>query len=541
MQFPRFNLNVSFSLNIIYLEFFKKFNKGGVYVNLVHSLAETAQKQGERTAYVFQDQSVSYDYFNNMVTKFSSSLAEMGIGKGDNVALIVGNSPHFLIGLYGVMRAGATVIPVNPIYTADEMHYIMQNGDVKAIITLDILLPIMQSLTPRLPSIEHIIICETQPEKTYEENEKMKTFTTLVQAGDVSFPCAPIDEEDIAVILYTSGTTGKPKGAMLTHKNLYSNADDVANYLQYSENDRVVAALPMFHVFCLTVAVNAPIVNGATILMLPKFSPQEVFRLCRTYEATVFAGVPTMYNYLFLHEGGNAEDVKTLRLCISGGASMPVALLTNFEKKFNVIVSEGYGLSEAAPVTCFNPLDRPRKPGSIGTNIWNVENKVVNELGEEVAVGEVGELIVRGPNVMKGYYKAPEETAATLRDGWLYTGDLAKMDEEGYFYIVDRKKDIVLVGGYNVYPREVEEVLYAHEAVAEVVVIGAPHESLGEAVKAFVVLKDQTVTEEELIAYCAEHLAKYKVPSSVEFLAELPKNTTGKLLRRVLKEQAMQV
>ncbi|MGQ0419971.1 AMP-binding protein, partial [Bacillus sp. HC-Mk] len=252
----------------------------------------------------------------------------------------------------------------------------------------------------RLPSLENIIICETSSDFNHTETEKMKTFTSFVGTGDTTYEGPELDEEDVAVILYTSGTTGKPKGAMLTHKNLYSNASDVASYLQYTADDRVVAALPMFHVFCLTVAVNAPIVNGATILMLPKFSPKEVFRICRTYEPTIFAGVPTMYNYLYLFEEASAEDVKTLRLCISGGASMPVALLQNFEKRFNVIVSEGYGLSEASPVTCFNPLDRPRKPGSIGTNIWHVENKIVNELGEEVPVGAVGELIVRGPNVM---------------------------------------------------------------------------------------------------------------------------------------------
>ncbi|ENJ6135183.1 fatty acid--CoA ligase family protein [Bacillus cereus] len=510
-------------------------------MNLVQSLAETAKKKGDKPAYIFMDQSVSYDQLNKMVTRFSSNLAEMGIGKGDNVALVVGNSPHFLVGLYGTMKAGATVIPVNPIYTADEMHYILQNGDVKTIIVLDVLLPVIQSLTTRLPSLENIIICETSSDFNHTETKKMKTFTRMIGAGDVTYEGPELDEEDVAVILYTSGTTGKPKGAMLTHKNLYSNANDVASYLQYTADDRVVAALPMFHVFCLTVAVNAPIVNGATILMLPKFSPKEVFRICRTYEPTIFAGVPTMYNYLYLFEEASAEDVKTLRLCISGGASMPVALLQNFEKRFGVIVSEGYGLSEASPVTCFNPLDRPRKPGSIGTNIWHVENKIVNELGEEVPVGAVGELIVRGPNVMKGYYNAPEDTAATLKDGWLYTGDLAKMDEEGYFYIVDRKKDIVLVGGYNVYPREVEEVLYMHESVAEVVVIGVPDENLGEAVRAYVVLKQTNVTEEELMHYCTLHLAKYKVPKSIEFLTELPKNTTGKLLRRALREKAMQV
>ncbi|MGR5986100.1 fatty acid--CoA ligase family protein [Bacillus cytotoxicus] len=501
-------------------------------MNLVQSLAETAVKKGEKPAYIFMDESVSYDQLNKMVTKFSSNLAKMGITKGDHVALAVGNSPHFLIGLYGVMKTGATVVPVNPIYTADEMHYILQNGDVKTIIILDILLPIIQSLTTRLPSLEHIIICETSSDFQLTDNEKVKTFTSLVETGDISYEGPLLHEEDVAVILYTSGTTGQPKGAMLTHKNLYSNARDVATYLQYTEDDRVVAALPMFHVFCLTVAIHAPIINGAIILMLPKFSPKEVFRICRTYKPTIFAGVPTMYNYLYLYEGASAEDMHSLRLCISGGASMPVALLENFEKRFRVIVSEGYGLSEASPVTCFNPLDRPRKPGSIGTNIWHVENKVVNELGEEVPVGEVGELIVRGPNVMKGYYKAPEDTATVLREGWLYTGDLAKMDEEGYFYIVDRKKDIILVGGYNVYPREVEEVLYKHEEVAEVIVIGVPDESLGEAVCAYVVPKHDRVREEELIHYCSLHLAKYKVPKKDRIFEGITEKHHGKTIKK---------
>jgi len=229
-----------------------------------------------------------------------------------------------------------------------------------------------------------------------------------------------------------------------------------------------------------------------------------------------------------------------LRLCISGGASLPVALLKNFEKKFNVAVSEGYGLSEASPVTCFNPLDRPRKPGSIGTTILNVKNKVVNELGEDAAVGEVGELIVHGPNVMKGYYKMPEETAATIRNGWLYTGDLARMDEEGYFYIVDRKKDLIIVGGYNVYPREVEEALYNHPDVVEVAVLGVPDLNQGEAVKCYVVSKNANLTVEQLREYCKEHLAKYKIPSTFDFLEELPKNTTGKILRRALHTQVQQ-
>ncbi|MFY2157540.1 fatty acid--CoA ligase family protein [Cytobacillus firmus] len=516
-------------------------------MNLTEQLHETAIKMGDKTAYYFMDQSSTYAELDGAVTKFADGLSKLGVKKGDHIALLLGNSPHFVIGLHGALRLGATVIPINPIYTPDEIGYIVNNGDVKAVVTLDLLVPLIEKMHQALPKVENYIICDTPQGQASEQDlsalsafSKMKSFTQLIALGDIGFKGPELEEDDTAVILYTSGTTGKPKGAMLTHKNLYSNAKDVSDYLHMNENDRVITTLPMFHVFCLTVALNAPLMNGATILIDPKFSPKEIFRLAKKYEPTVFAGVPTMYNFLLQYEDGNPEDLKSLRLCISGGAAMPVALLHGFEKKFNVIVSEGYGLSEASPVTCFNPLDKPRKAGSIGQSIMNVENKVVNELGEEVSIGEVGELIVRGPNVMKGYYKLPEETAATIRDGWLYTGDLAKRDEEGYFYIVDRKKDLILVGGYNVYPREVEEVLYNHREVVEAAVLGVPDPNLGEAVKCYVVTNNPQLTEELLLAYCAEHLARYKVPSSIEFLEELPKNTTGKILRRALKNQVLQ-
>ena len=367
----------------------------------------------------------------------------------------------------------------------------------------------------------------------------MKSFTLLLTTSTPTTTLVEVSEDDTAIILYTSGTTGQPKGAMLTYKNIYSNARDVADYLNINTNDRVITTLPVFHVFALTVVVNAPLLVGATLLLVPRFSPQDVFKIAKDHQATIFAGVPTMFNFLFQFPDGNPEDFSSIRLAISGGSSLPVALLHNFENKFNVRISEGYGLSEASPVTCFNPIDRERKPGSIGTNILNVENKVVNELGDEVPVGEVGELIVRGPNVMKGYYKMPEETENTIRDGWLYTGDLARQDEEGYFYIVDRKKDMIIVGGYNVYPREVEEVLFGHPGIVEAAVVGVPDPNFGEEVLAFVVKKDESLTAGELQSYCEEKLAKYKVPKSFEFLAELPKNTTGKILRRSLKPQTV--
>lgn len=514
-------------------------------MNLVTQVYETSKLQPGKTAYHFMGKDTSYAEFDQSVSMFASVLQDLGIEKGDHIALLLGNTPHFLISLYATMRIGATAIPINPIYSPDEISYILHNSDAKAVIALDQLLPLVEKSVTLFPSIGHYIVCETSADigekvaaLSDEAKAKVRLFSKLIATGQPTLEPIAVDENETAVILYTSGTTGHPKGAMLTHKNLYSNARDVADYLGFSENDRVIATLPVFHVFALTVVVNAPLLRGATIVLVPRFSPAEVFQSIKDQRGTVFAGVPTMYNFLYQFPEGDPADFSTIRLAISGGASMPVALLHNFENKFNVKISEGYGLSEASPVTSFNPLDRERVPGSIGTNIVNVVNKVVDEFGDEVPVGEVGELIVQGPNVMKGYYKMPEETAAAIRDGWLYTGDLARQDENGYIYIVDRKKDMIIVGGYNVYPREVEEVLFTHDDIIEAAVIGVPDPDFGEEVQAFVVLKKGAVADaEKLKAFCANRLAKYKVPKLIEFLDELPKNTTGKILRRSLKDQ----
>ncbi|MFD1204706.1 fatty acid--CoA ligase family protein [Sporosarcina contaminans] len=517
-------------------------------MNLVTRVYETSKLQPQKTAYHFMGKDTSYAEFDQSVSMFASALLGVGVKEGDHVAFLLGNTPHFLISLYATMRIGATAIPINPIYSPDEISYILHNSDAKAVIALDQLLPLVEKAAVAFPTIEQYIICETSDDVKEKiealpeaAKEKVQLFSRLIATGKPNFEPVSVNENETAIILYTSGTTGHPKGAMLTHKNLYSNARDVGDYLGFSENDRIVATLPVFHVFALTVVVNAPLLKGATVLLLPRFSPSEVFNTIKSEQATVFAGVPTMFNFLYQYPEGKTEDFDSIRLAISGGASLPVALLHNFEEKFNVRVSEGYGLSEASPVTCFNPLDRERVPGSIGTNIVNVENKVVDEYGDEVPVGEVGELIVRGPNVMKGYYKMPEETAVAIRDGWLYTGDLARQDENGYFYIVDRKKDMIIVGGYNVYPREVEEVLFAHPDIVEAAVIGVPDPDFGEEVQAFVVLKKGAQLEEKALKeFCAKRLAKYKIPETIDFLDELPKNTTGKILRRSLKQHVKQ-
>ncbi|AKG04993.1 long-chain fatty acid--CoA ligase [Salimicrobium jeotgali] len=511
-------------------------------MNVSERLSLTAREMPGKDAYIFQGERTDYRTFDAKVTKFASALEDAGFEKGDHVALISGNSPVFMIGLYGALRAGLSVIPINPTYTSKEMKYILKNGDVKGVITLDVLVSQLDVVDDEL-DVTHYFVADTGADidlEAFTISPKMKSFTKAVEQGSASFTPPSLDDDDLAVILYTSGTTGKPKGAMLTHKNIYSNAKDVATYLEISEEDRVIATLPMFHVFCLTVALNAPIVNGGTIIVIPQFSPGEVFKAAKEYEATVFAGVPTMYNYLLQTGDGQESTFENMRINVSGGSSLPVSLLEAFEKKFNVRVSEGYGLSEASPVTAFNPLDRPRRAGSIGQNITNVENKVVDELGQEVPAGETGELVVKGPNVMKGYYKMPEETAVTIKDGWLFTGDMAREDEEGYFYIVDRKKDLIIVGGYNVYPREVEEVLYQHPEITEAAVVGEPHPEMGEAVIAFVVSDNPSLNEEAVIEYCKKELAKYKLPQRVEFMEELPKNTTGKILRKNLREHLQQ-
>lgn len=510
-------------------------------MNVSWALEQIASAQADKKAYTFLETSVTYSELNETVTRFAAGLQSLGFQKGDHIALLLGNSPHFIVSLYGAMRAGLTVIPINPAYTQNELLYVLQNGDVKAVVIQESQLSMMDSLHEELVSVDHFIVCT---ENNTDVNDsgltnlslkvKLKTFSGLMGCHN-SFNYPDLREDNTAVILYTSGTTGKPKGAMLSHKNIYSNARDIAAYLSMTETDRVITALPMFHVFCLTVILNASIVQGAEMVILPAFSPREMCKAVRENKATIFAGVPTMYAFLLQYSEADPADFSSIRLCISGGASMPVSLLKQFEEKFNVRISEGYGLSEASPVTCFNPLDRPRKVGSIGCSIPNVQNKIVNELGEEAVPGQVGELIVSGPNVMKGYYKMPEETAAAIRKGWLYTGDLAYQDHKGYFYIVDRKKDLIIVGGYNVYPREVEEVLYEHSGILEAAVLGVPDPDYGEAVLAFVVRKEDSLTEEEIQKHCESRLVSYKVPKSIAFLTELPKNTTGKILRRSLK------
>ncbi|WP_153730958.1 long-chain-fatty-acid--CoA ligase [Sporosarcina obsidiansis] len=494
--------------------------------NLDENLRNSTLRVPEQTALICEGMAITYKELDQKVECFAAGLASQGINKGDTVAVLVGNRPEFVIAFYGILRRGAVAVPINPTYTLGELEYILSDSETKAIIAHSAMEPILTAVKKRVGSLNLVVY--TQPAETETSWEQ------FMQQSDNSGDKTSIVQDDLAVILYTSGTTGKPKGAMLSHRNLASNAEAVSELLELTNKDRMLTVLPMFHVLSLTVCLNAPIASGSTILLVPHFSPTHVVNIIQEEKATIFVGVPTMYNFMLQLEA-TANEFASIRVCASGGDSIPLALLQQFESKYQVSILEGYGLSEAAPVTSFNPLRGTQKPGSVGVDIPNVKNKVVDPDGREVPAGEVGELIVQGPNVMMGYLGMPEETRMTLKEGWLFTGDLAKKDEEGYIYIVDRKKDIILVGGYNVYPREVEEVLYQHPLVREAAVIGVADPAYGERVKAYVVKKEEALTEKEMIRFCSDHLAKYKLPKEVEFVAEMPRNSTGKILRRALR------
>jgi long-chain acyl-CoA synthetase len=383
----------------------------------------------------------------------------------------------------------------------------------------------------------HNLIVVQSPGSTNELPEGATSFNQVMANEAPTFDTVQTQPSDTAVILYTSGTTGRPKGAELSHFNMFFNAMVCAEkLLGVSKDDVFLATLPLFHSFGQTCVMNVSIFVGATTTMLPRFDPVKAAEIIQRDKVTLFAGVPTMYFYLLNHPEAGKYDLSSLTRCVSGGSAMPVEVMHAFNKKFNVTILEGYGLSETSPVASFNHLDRPTKPGSIGTPLWGVELRAVDPEGKTVPMGELGEIVIRGHNVMKGYYKRPEATAEAIRSGWFHTGDLAKVDEDGYFFIVDRVKDMIIRGGFNIYPREIEEVLYAHPAVAEAAVIGMPDQALGEEVKAVVAFKpNQSASEQELMDYCKERLAAYKYPRSIEFRESLPKTATGKILKRELK------
>jgi long-chain acyl-CoA synthetase len=504
-----------------------------------------AEEHRTRTALSFYGAEFEFPRLQALAEKMAGSLAASGVKKGDRVALMLPNCPQYVISFLATVRLGAIVTQLNPMYVEREIEYILTDSGAETIIVYADMYPRVKSVLPAT-KLRNVIVVDFKGEPEGLEAGHHAFGTFLARDADPA-PEVQIDPaEDVAALQYTGGTTGVSKGAMLTHRNLVANVQQtidvfVENPAQF-RGKKAVGVLPFFHIYGLTCVMLFGIKLGTHQVLVPRFDVTEVMTLIRDEQPTLFAGVPTMY-MAFLASGLDLREYGFNKVLIfnSGGAALPVNLKRAFEEKAGRPLFEGYGLSEASPVTHNNPpfLGQGRE-GSMGIPIPSTDARIVDTAtGErEMPVGETGELIIKGPQVMKGYWNMPEETASTIRGGWLYTGDIARMDEDGYFYIVDRKKDMILASGYNVYPREIEEVLFEHPDVSEAVAIGVPDEYRGESVKAFVVKKaGATVTEEELSAFCGERLAPYKTPKEIEFRAELPKSTVGKLLRRVLVEE----
>ena len=528
---------------------------------LFHFLENSAEKYPHNTAIVFFGKEITYQELNDAVSRFANALYNMGIRKGDVVALYLPNTPQFVIAYYGALKAGATITAVSPLYRERELQFQLSNSEAKVIVTLDVLFSRFKSVWEKT-GVEHAIVTSMKdympgfkaflgsllgkiPSAKVEREPNVHFFKELIEKSPAEPPKVDINpKEDLAALQYTGGTTGTPKGAMLTHMNLVSNAMMCAAWLGAKPAQEVfLAVLPLFHIYGMTVAMNAPMYMAGKTVMLPRFDPVEVFKAIQKYRVTVFCGAPTMYALLIDHPDVTKYDCTSVKFCISGAAPLPPEVQKKFMEITGGVLVEGYGLTEASPVTHCNPLDPTMKTvkiGSIGLPWPDTEAKIVDvETGKkELPPGEVGELIVKGPQVMKGYWKMPEETAAVLRDGWLYTGDIGKMDEDGYFYITDRKKDLIKYKGYSVYPRELEDVLYEHPAVKLCAVVGKPDPVAGEIPKAFIVLKEGAkATEEEIIKFVKERVAPYKAIREVEFRKELPMTMVGKVLRRVLREE----
>ena len=491
--------------------------------NLARIVQDTEAARGEWLALRQGELALTYTELARASGQTAALLREAGVGPGDRVALMLPNVVAYPLFFYGSLAAGATVVPMNPLLKSREVAYYLGDSGASVIVAWD---PMADEAAKGAADTGARVMRVTEPDARTLLGDRQPVTDWAERADD-----------DDAVILYTSGTTGVPKGAELTHANLYRNAEvTTTTLLTAGQGDVIMGCLPLFHVFGLTCGMNASVISGSTLTLLPRFDAGAALEMVARERVTIFEGVPTMYSALLHHPARATADVSSLRLCVSGGAALPVEVLRQFEEAFGCPILEGYGLSETSPVASFNHPDRERKAGSIGTPIAGVGMRVVDDSGNDVPQGEVGEIAIRGHNVMKGYWRKPGATAQAIPDGWFRTGDLARMDEDGYFFIVDRKKELIIRGGYNVYPREIEEAIHEHPAVAEVAVVGVPHDSLGEEVGAAVALKPgASATPEELKEFTKQRVAAYKYPRYVWLVDALPKGPTGKILRREVR------
>jgi long-chain acyl-CoA synthetase len=491
-------------------------------MNLASNLNESVSRHGSRTAVKLDDVQLTYAALDEGSARVAGLLRAKGVQAGDRVGIMLPNVPLFALVYYGVLRAGGVVVPMNILLKSREVRFYLENSGGKVVFAW------------------HEFAKDAEEGATEAGAEcvivKPGEFERLLASAEPVSEVADRSLDDTAVILYTSGTTGVPKGAELTHGSLGRNCQAAQRLFSMTEQDVMFGGLPLFHAFGQSCCLNTVVRSGACLTLLPRFDPARALEIIDRDGVSVFQGVPTMYTAL-LHQPADQDAGATLRICVSGGSALPVEVLRGFEERFSCKLLEGYGLSETSAIASFNHADRERKPGSVGTPIEGVEMKIVDDRGTEAPQGEVGEIVIRGHNIMKAYWNRPEATAEAIdADGWFHSGDLGKIDEDGYYFIVDRMKDMIIRGGYNVYPREIEEVIYEHPAVREAAVIGMPHDELGEEVAAVVALKEgEQLSTEDLQAFVKAQVAAYKYPRSIWFVDELPKSPTGKILKRAIE------
>jgi long-chain acyl-CoA synthetase len=515
------------------------------YPNLTLSevLHNSTSRFGNQTSMIYLDHQWTYQELDDLVSRMANLLIDLGIKPGDRVGVQLLNSPQFVFSYFGILRAGAIAVPINPHFSGDDLAYIISNSGMKLLITGADNIPILTKIETK-----GLKVIETDIKVAFMEDNQYEAPSSVIRLEEVLFKHSNLDPQldftpdSIANLQYTGGTTGIYKGAMLTHRNLVVNATQFRYWFKNVYQDgqgKFVCVIPMFHIYAMSTTMNHAILSGSSILILSKFDITELMRSIDKYKPNLFMGVPAMYGAIAMRDGHN-YNLSSIEACMCGSAPISSAVHEKFEKITGGKLREGYGLSECSPAVALTPIYGRVKYGSAGVPVPDTDVKIVDSLtGAEITEPNVvGEIVVKGPQVMQGYWEQPEETAMVLKDGWLHTGDLGSLDEDGYLFIADRLKDMIIMGGEKIYPREIEDLLYAHPAVKEVAAIGVPHPLRGEVPKAYVVLKEDAATsEKKLRQYCAEHLSKFKVPSKIEFIEALPRNSVGKVLRRLLRER----
>ena len=503
-------------------------------MNLSLCLKETAKKFPDKTAIYFNEDRLTFKQLDDSAGKFASALSKSGVSMGNRVGALLRNCPAYIIAVYGILRNGSILVPINTFLTPSEIQFILDDSKIKCLITSKEFLPVLQGIRSGLPYLEKVIAVDIEENIT----EDVYSAKVLMKSQPREYSQDNLDEDIEAVFFYTSGTTGIPKAAMLTHKNLISDINSSKKAISITPDDSFLLALPIFHSFCMTVNVLLPVYNGSSIVMVESVrSFENLLKAIITCKPTIFAGVPQIFSALTA-KPLSPEIIKNipLRLCISGSAPLAEKTLNSFQEKFGIPLVEGYGLSEAAPVVSLNPLDKERKPNSVGLPLPDIDVKIIGDDGTELPPNEAGEILIRGNNVMKGYYNRPEETDIAIRDGWLYTGDIGYKDKDGYIYIIDRKKDLIISKGMKIYPREIEALLYQYPKVEDAAVISRKDERKNESPLAFIVLKEnETATSREILDFLKSKIAGYKIPREIIFVKDLPKTATGKILKRELK------